>query len=228
MEGISYDHKMANNSPLTGKSGAISSELELRFAKGQYKFGEELSAVELASEFGASLQPIRAALGHLRAQGYIIITPQVGCKVASPTFAEINDFFRLFGRMEGVMAALAAERHDDSQGKLIDDAANRILDCKVPEHGMPARYAELVGEWHSAVRALARSPALEWRLSSFWNMSDFLLWQGAPNLAPDIIRVANEQRDAIKNAIITRNCELAEALMFEHVRGKPLRVRIID
>ncbi|MBV2205676.1 MAG: GntR family transcriptional regulator [Pseudomonas sp.] len=214
-------------SPLVGKSGAIFSELEQRFSMGHYAFGEPISVVELAAEFGVSQQPLRAALGQLRALGFVIITPQVGCRVASPGEMEIRDFFNLFGRMEGVMASLAAERCDVTQLGHLDQMSERILACPVPERGIPAQYAKLVREWHAVVRLRADSSALAWRVGSFASMADFLLWQGAPNLTREAISVANQQRQAIRDAIAVRDCELAERLMFEHVRGKPVRVGIL-
>lgn len=218
---------MNESSPLVGKSGAVFSELELRFARGYYKFGDVLSTAELAAEFGVSLQPMRAALGQLRALGFVIITPQVGCKVTDPTAAEICDFFRLFGRMEGVMASLAAERHDTKQLIQLEVISRNLLECAVPKNGTSDEYAGLVGEWHRTVRQMANAPSLGWRLNSFWNMSDFLLWQGAPNLGKEQIQKANAQREAIREAIVARDVERAENLMFEHVLTKPSRVGIV-
>ncbi|WP_069865879.1 GntR family transcriptional regulator [Pseudomonas citronellolis] len=214
-------------SPLVGKSGAIFSELEKRFSTGYYAFGDPISVVELAAEFGVSQQPLRAALGQLRALGFVIITPQVGCRVASPGEVEIRDFFNLFGRMEGVMAALAAERYDVAQLSHLEQVSERIVACPIPTRGIPAEYAKLVREWHAALRLLADSSALAWRVGSFASMADFLLWQGAPNLTSEAISIANQQRQAIRDAIAARNGELAERLMFEHVRGKPQRVGIL-
>jgi DNA-binding GntR family transcriptional regulator len=216
-------------SPLSGKSGEVFSELESRFAQGVYKFGDLLSANELATQLGVSPQPMRAAIAQLRALGYVIVIPQVGCKVASPTVREIRDFFRMFGRMEGVMASFAAERHDTVEIKELD----RIMlelgsgSTNVGEETLPPNYARLVGEWHAAIRGMARSPVLEWRLKSFWNMSDFFLFQGAPNISVRNIRVANKERQAIRNAIKARDAAIAEELMNKHVLGKPLRVGII-
>lgn len=217
----------ATASPLVGKSGAIFSELEKRFSTGYYAFGDSISMVDLAAEFGVSQQPVRAALGQLRVLGFVIITPQVGCRVASPSAVEIRDFFNVFGRMEGVMAALAAERHRGAQLSELDQIDQKILSCPVPEYGIPEQYAKLVRDWHTTIHLLANSTALMWRLGSFASMSDFLLWQGAPNLARETIAVASQQRQDIRDAVATGDCELAERLMFEHVRGKPLRVGIL-
>lgn len=217
-----------NVSPLTGKAGQIFDALEQRFARGDYKFGEPLSAAELAAEFNVSRQPIAVALNQLRAAGYVIVTAQVGCKVVCPSSDEIRDFFQVYGRMEGTMAALAAVRHGAGEVGVLEDICRAIEAAPPPRSGLPDHYAELVGEWHSAIRLLARSPTLTWRLATFWRMSDFYLWNGAPNLSPERIGIANEQRRSITRAIAARDSEHAERLMYTHMREKPLRVGIVS
>lgn len=227
MHKILHDTSFSEN-PLSGKSASIFVEMEGRFAAGYYKFGDLLSAGDLAKEFGVSMQPIRSTIGQLRALGYIRVEPQVGSHVISPTNAEIVDFFCLFGRMEGVLAGLAAERHGERQIEMLDKVAAQIDACKGSERGLPEHYARLVGEWHAVMRSLAHAPSLAWRLRSFWSMSDFLLLQGAASFDNEQIKIASQQRRAIRDAIEIRNAALAEQLMYEHVRGKPLRTGIVS
>lgn len=220
--------RATNLNPLPGKSGAIFDALESRFAKGHYKFGEILSPAALADEFGVSLQPLRVALSQLRALGFVIITPQVGCKVVSPTPDDIRDFFRLFGKMEGVMASLAAERHTASELKRLEAVNLELRNCKIPVKGLPEDYSYLVGVWHTTLRSMAHSSSLCERLKSIWTMSDFLLWQGAPSVPRESLQKANGQRAEIMEAVARRDSFHAEALMFEHVFSKPLRAGILD
>lgn len=216
-------------SSLSGKSGEIFAVLERRFANGGYRFGELISPAEIAEGFGVSQQPVRAALAQLRALGYVIVTPQVGCRVASPSIQEISDFFLVFGRMEGVMAALAATRHSDQEIARLDEVAAELANCVARQQvpGMPENYANLVGDWHAIIREMAHSEALAWRTQSFWGMSDFLLWQGAPNLEPEKLALANRQREAIRDSIVARDADTVEHLMAAHVRSKPSRVGIL-
>lgn len=218
---------LLNLNPLPGKSGAIFEVLEARLAQGHYKFGESLSPVELADEFGVSLQPLRVALNQLRALGFVIITPQVGCKVVSPTSDEIQDFFRLFASMESVMAALAAERHELSDIQRLEAINRQLQSCRIEDKGLPAEYSDLVGLWHTTLRSMAKSPSLSNRLKPVWSMSDFLLWQGAPNVPRTSLQTANAERTAILELIAARNAAKAENLMYEHVYNKPVRVGIL-
>lgn len=218
----------SNLNPLPGKSGAIFEVLEARFAKGHYKFGEPLSPVELADEFGVSLQPLRLALNQLRTLGFVVITPQVGCKVVSPAPDEIRDFFRLFASMESVMAMLAAERHSESDLKRLEAVNLQLQNCKIVGKGLPEEYSDLVGLWHTTLRSMAKSPSLSSRLKPVWAMSDFLLWQGAPNVPRKSLQKANAERTAIIEVIAARDAAKAETLMYDHVYNKPQRVGILS
>lgn len=213
---------------LQNKSSAVFDELESRFSNGYYKFGQTLSPAELADEFDVSLQPLRAALGQLQALGFVTIIPQVGCKVISPSANDIKDFFRLFGRMEGVMASLAAERHEAPDVKSLEGITRRLASCKTKGKGLPDGYAQSVGEWHSEVRTMARAPSLEMKLKSAWKMSDFMLFQGAPSFSGAKVQEANMQRVAILEAIKARNSTAVEELMYLHVSQKPHRAGILD
>jgi len=100
-------------SALSGKTRIICDEIERRLVRGHYRFGDEILANDLVREFGASRAPVMSAMNYLRAEGYLVITPQVGCRVISPTPAEIEDFFFVYGRVEGAFAAMAADRYED-------------------------------------------------------------------------------------------------------------------
>lgn len=217
-------------SPLSGKSGEVFEVLEQRFAGGSFRFGESLSPNEIAEEFGVSQQPVRAALAQLRALGYVVVTAQVGCYVASPSGAEIRDFFQLFGSMEGVVAGLAATRHFSEQIEQLDFIGAELISCVACQQaqGIPDNYAYLVGEWHRVIREMAHSDVLAWRLQSFWRMSDFLLWQGAPKLLQERLALANRQRESIRDSLVARDAQTVEHLMAAHVRGKPNRVGILS
>ena len=81
-----------------------------RLMQGVYKLGDRLSVGALGRELGVSKQPVMESLRRLSAEGFVTITPQVGCRVAEYGEAEIRDFFRLFAASEGEATAMATER----------------------------------------------------------------------------------------------------------------------
>jgi DNA-binding GntR family transcriptional regulator len=212
---------------LTGKAGRVYAELERRLTRGEYKFGQNISVLGIAKSLRVSRQPVMTALSQLRAAGYIVITPQVGCRVITPTEQEIADFFRLFASMEGVMVRLATERCQPGDLELLRYVATECRAVKVEPGHIPPAYAELVGAFHDVIHSMARTPHLTQRVRSFWRMSDFLLWNGEPNVQAGAIEVAHSERDAIVEAIATGDADRAARLMDVHVRHKPVRVGIV-
>jgi DNA-binding GntR family transcriptional regulator len=217
-----------DHNPLRGKAGRIFYTMERRFAAGFYKFGEDISVTKLVEEFGASRAPVTTALNFLRADGYLIITPQVGCRVINPSKEEILDFFMMFGKMEGTMAALAAQRHTPEHIALLRDIEDKIRRATpTGEEKILDQFVELLAVFHELIREMANSPRLASRMVTFWNMSEFLLWNGAKKSLTDKLKISNDERRAILDAIASRQSEKAEALMEAHILGKPGRIGVV-
>ncbi len=212
------------NSKLGGKAGYICDVLEHRLARGVYLFGEPISSLHLAQEFKTSRAPVSAALSHLRSAGYLIITPQVGSKVISPTRIEIEDFFRLFGKAEGFMARLAAERHDENEIQLLIDLSKKIHHAspKIDE-ALSENFLSLLSEFYGLIRSMARSPMIAKRVADQWHMSEFLLFNGQSAKINANIAEANKERDQIVDIISHRDSARAERIMATHVCNKPFR-----
>ena len=90
--------------------------------------GSRISIEEVKTEFGVTKQPVMDAMRRLEAVGIVQIVPQSGCRVAHYTAQEVLDFFNLFGRFEGEVAAAAATRRTDAQLAELDAAWQRIED----------------------------------------------------------------------------------------------------
>lgn len=214
-------------SALSGKTGVICDQIERRLAEGYYRFGQEISTQELVKEFGASRAPVTAALNYLRASGYLIITPQVGCRVISPTLSDIEDFFTVYGRVEGTMAGFAALRHRDNELDELREVQKRIQGA-TPEKGdkVSRHFVQLVADFHAQIHQMSHSEMEATRAASYWRMSEFYLFNtNQMNISSSLaLGVADTQRADIVAAIAARDELLACRLMEEHMRGKPKRV----
>jgi DNA-binding GntR family transcriptional regulator len=217
-----------SNNALSGKSGTILRELEIRFVRGEYLFGESLSINALAEEFDASRQPVSMAVSHLRSMGYVTIVPQVGCKVVSPKKSEIADFFYMLGKAEGALTGLAASRWVDDEIDQLQRIEVAISDTEFDTIEHRERYAVAVNGYHYKIHDIARSSRIADWLEGLWRVADFYLWQGTEQgLSSAKLKVANKERRAIIRAIKQRDVSLAESLMESHVNGKPRRVGVI-
>jgi DNA-binding GntR family transcriptional regulator len=214
---------------LSGKTGTICDEIERRLVRGIYRFGEEILANDLVKEFGASRAPVMSAMSYLRAEGYLVITPQVGCKVISPTPSEIEDFFFVFGRIEGAMAAMAAERHELHELKSLRATQQQIRQL-TPKKGESINepFVDRVAAFHRQIYSMSHSKYEAQRASKNLRMSEFFLFNsnamnipGGPPMA-----VADKERAEIVEAIADRDAAAASRLMEQHVRGKPRRAGV--
>lgn len=214
------------NSALSGKAGIICNEIEKRLSRGQYRFGQEILANDLVNEFGASRAPVMAALNYLRAEGYLVITPQVGCKVVSPSLSDIEDYFFIFGKVEGALAALAAERHTDVEIARLQ-ATHQQIKQLTPKKGelISEAFTELVADFHRQIHEMSHSKTISERASKYWKMSEFFLFNGNSMQVPggETLKAGVRQRGAIVDAIVNGDAELACKLMEEHMQGKPKR-----
>lgn len=194
-----------------------------RFVSGRYRFGEALVVKEIADETGASKYPIMSALKQLRAQGFVVITAQVGCQVVSPDREEVADFFVMFSRMEGVMAEFAAGRRLPAEVDRLASINAQIAKLPRRDAASGERYRVLNREFHAAIHLMGRSPALHERLRASWAMSDFLI--GQSNEFSRHLREAAAEHDAIIRGI--RNGATAKARMAMENHILEFRLKVI-
>jgi DNA-binding GntR family transcriptional regulator len=195
-------------------------ELKERLLSGQYPVGSRISIEEVKAEFGVSKQPVMDAMRRLEAIGIVQIVPQSGCRVARYSSQEILDFFNLFGRFEGEIAAAAATRRTNEQVADLDAVWQRIEDL---EHSTDpvARsrgYRFLNREFHLVIHHMAHSRVMAELSERMWDMSDFFINTigGAQHLS-DALGERNHDHDVIRGAIRSRNGEVARVAMQSHI-----------
>lgn len=211
---------------LAGRSGqrlgaVVLDKLKERLLDGAYAPGARISIEELRTEFGVSKQPVMDALRRLESIGIVEIIPQSGCRVVAFPAQEIQDFFQLFGRFEGEIAAAAATRRSDEQLYDLDEAWARIE--AIESGDAPARsrgYRYLNREFHLVIHRMARSQVMAGLSERMWDMSDFFIsTQGGAQPMADAVGERNHDHDVIRQAIRSRNAEVARVAMQSHIVG---------
>lgn len=204
----------------TGKAGEIVVELERRFILGYYKPGENLSFKMLADTFEVSRQPVSAAIGHLRASGYVEVLPQVGCRVVKPSRDEVFDFFRMHSVIEATAVELAVERKTAAE-ELRLAAIQPPPVGRLDQVAERATYIGYIDAFHDQIWAMAKAPMLEGQFSGMRNLASFYLWQGISSLTFQVAEKLNQQRKQIADKIIAGDKHAAFVLMRDHILGKP-------
>jgi len=205
----------------SGKAGRIANEIERRMMVGEYKFGETLSATQLAQQFGTSRQPVSAALAHLRSSGFVEVLPQVGYRVVSPSATEISDFFVALAKLEAAAAAFAARRYEGDEADQLVTIAERGDPNSLETTAQRQGYVANLNDYQRMLWTMARSPALDGRVSGMRRLASFYLWQGMTTLVPPSAHLLIMERAEIARAIKARDVTRAEILMEKHVAHKP-------
>lgn len=88
----------------------LKQKLEQEILTFNLKPGEKLDETKLAERYGTSRTPVREALRHLAAEGFVSLRAHRGAVVAGLSIAELVDMFEMMAVYEGVCARLAATR----------------------------------------------------------------------------------------------------------------------
>ena len=192
---------------------------------GVFKPGERMHELRLVEELGVSRTPLRAALVNLAHEGFLEALPGGGFVVREFTRTDIGDAIELRGVLEGMAARLAAERlESEDELEPLRDLC-RELDVVVRNPSMESfmDYLRLNEEFHTAFRALAKSPQLDRALEHvlalpFAPPSALVMVHVALPESWEIFLVAQHQHVALVEAIRRREGARAEAIALEHAR----------
>jgi DNA-binding GntR family transcriptional regulator len=192
-------------------SHAVVDELRSAIIGGDYAQGERLVEEEVAARFDVSRNPIREALRTLSTEGFVVIEPRRGARVASIDAARAGELFELRAPLEGLVAGLAAQRRtaDDIDHLRSVVAAGREAAGDSRLDALPA----LNTEFHATLAAAARNELLRGTLEK---LSDIIRWIYATRISARAQRSWHEHA-AIVDAVVTGDVELARRCGEEHI-----------
>jgi DNA-binding GntR family transcriptional regulator len=176
---------------------------------------ERLMEIQLADELGVSRTPVREALRKLELEGFIVMVPRKGAYVSDLTMKDVADVFEIRAALEGLAAALAAERITEEElenmERLLVEKGEAInlndigklvaVDTKFHE----AMYQASRNERLSAIISNLREQIQRFRLTSL----------SIPGRKEDSLR---EHRNLLE-AIQARDIQLARQLAQEHIEN---------
>ncbi len=222
-------HKVTQHGSL---SAHVADQLEALITEGKVAVGEKLPTENrLCESFGVSRTVIREAITHLKSLGLVETRRGVGTTVLrsttveampakriSPTTVEdILHVLELRLNLEPAAAALAAERHDEEDSRILEEKHAAFLEARAAKS--QARVEDY--EFHYAIAAATKNP--------FFKVFYEQLSQGAipraklmsieiDTAATDkyLARV-EEEHSYILEAILTRDPEAAREMMFQHL-----------
>lgn len=175
--------------------------------------GSRLSERGLATALGISAQPVREALRRLEQDGMVVTLPRRGTVVADLGPDRLDELGRIRAALEGVAAALAAERMAPEELKALAAIVATMRDRTTAED------TEALGEanerFHELLRRASGSAFLERSLEAL-RAYDPMGRPRALGSTPRAMPQALREHVAILAALKKRDPVLAEARMRQH------------
>ena len=187
-------------------------QLREAIIRGVYQPGQRLKQQELARTLGCSPVPVREALHRLAAEGFLVIDPQRGARVADFNSRELEEIYEVRTLLEGRAAERAAERMTPETARRL----RAILDKMETPDVAPVDWVRLNWEFHDGLYASAEQEFLRKTISNLRRSME-------PYLRLDIAQVRNyaagrREHRAILQACVRKDAKLAARHTIAHLR----------
>ena len=130
---------------------AAAEALREAIVDGVYAPGQRLRQQALAKQYGCSVIPIREALHQLAAEGFVVLDPQRGARVATFDGRMLEEIFEVRITLENIAVRRAAERMTPE----VALQTRRILQRMERPGLSPAEWVHLDWEFHDRLCACA-------------------------------------------------------------------------
>jgi DNA-binding GntR family transcriptional regulator len=209
----------------SGRAQDAYAHLLQELLEGELRPGDWLVVNDVANKLDCSRVPVMEAVKRLASDGFLMIVPQVGCRVVSPEPQEVLDFFALFAAVEGCVTRMAAERRTPDELATFKEVCARVdrlsRDAGPPSAHDPAyRRANLL--FHSQIHVLAKSPQTCRVAMGMWDRSDFYIKVAFGSL--HFNQRVRSAHLAIRRAIERGDADEAERAVEQHLRSVGLAV----
>ena len=124
-------------------------------------------------------------------------------------------------QLEAAAAAFAARRYEADEADQLVAIAERGDPNSLETTAQRQGYVANLNDYQRMLWTMARSPALDGRVSGMRRLASFYLWQGMTTLVPPSAHLLIMERAEIARAIKARDVTRAEILMEKHVAHKP-------
>jgi DNA-binding GntR family transcriptional regulator len=176
--------------------------------------GARLIIDELASSYGVSPIPVREALQQLQSDGYVVIQPYAGAKVAEIEIDAIGEIFALLEALEVISGRAACERMVDADLDELERLVAR-MDDMVDD---PDRWSQENLLLHEFICTKAGTHLVEALLRKAMEQWDRLRRYYFEDVFEHRIHASQPEHRAIVRALRTRDADGVERIIREHNR----------
>jgi DNA-binding GntR family transcriptional regulator len=181
--------------------------------------GAHISLREIASRLGVSQTPVREALMHLEAIGFVRFPPG-RIQIAEATPDALRAAFELREALEGMAAGLAAQRRTSSEAANIERLARESMKAAKAAEVEPFRQIDV--QFHRSIGVAAHSEQLNRYLINALDLA--LTLRNLRTAGRTLDAAAAPMHLLIAEAITAGDSAAAEAASRQHVRTVAERV----
>lgn len=192
-----------------------------RILNEEYKTGQKLNELTLASELKISRTPIREALKQLELEGLVMSVPNKGVYVKGFSPRDIDDMFEIRLALEGLAIQLAIERMDEIHLAKIKDVFELMEFYTLKKDHEKINDLNIL--YHETIYQATQSTYFEQLLKDIHYYVSVTSRHSISQ--PERLETAIVEHKAILDAIIEADPEKAKKTIQKHIRKTQLLVR---
>ena len=193
--------------------GKVFEKIRNDILKGRYKKDDELVECTIGKELGVSRTPVREAIRQLELEGLVQLIPNKGAFVTGISVKDVMDMYQIRARLEGLCAAMAAEKITREQEEGMEEAI--VLSDYHADRGNYDQVCQQDGRFHQLLYEASGSRILAHTLSDF---HEYLQRVRMASVRYRMrVRPSNSEHREILDAIKNHEAEKAEQAACRHI-----------
>jgi DNA-binding GntR family transcriptional regulator len=192
--------------------------LQRAIVEGDIKPGSKISEPELARQYSVSRGSLREAIGRLEARKLVERKPNLGARVITLSYEQLIEIFQVREALEGMAARLAAQNMSETEIEelqaLLKEHGNEIKE----QHGQAYFQQQGDLDFHYRIVQGSKNQQLIGLLcNDLYHLLRMYRFQFG--MRSKRSQQAYEEHHYLLNAIVSRDPEMAELLMRQHIRS---------
>jgi len=201
------------------RSQQIANSLKEEILSGKFPPGVRIRQEDIAEQFGASRSPVREALRILEAEGLINLVAHTGAWISHLSLAECEEMYQIRERVEPLLLRLSIPAMTDSEIAELTDLANQMEATNDVE-----TFLKLDRQFHLLSYSKAETALVGDMVNRLWNTTQHYRRAYSRLLAASSFKPAHYEHHLLLAAIIRRDSDDAERILFGHIRRTRLEL----
>lgn len=194
----------------------IADHLRLEIISGRLRPGDRISERELSKQLNVSVTPVKEAFRTLESSGILVTLPRKGTMVSEFAKQSLEQVSILRSALEGVSANLAAKNITDEDYRHLQGLLGKV-EALLENDDNIDQIESLNRQFHEGINRLSNNQYLCQLIENQWAFSQGFRIGSLKTMADR--QASHREHRAILKAVYSKDSDLAERLMREHIRS---------